>query len=523
MTRTQALARRTAGTLDPNCVVVVTDGPTIGTPGNTSPTEIELQPVTASDLGTAALVHTAFDNVAWSGLYDIDRGAAGTIYQLADSSNNFAEDEDENAPTVHTQFPWHRGGDNLNGNRVDSSVLIGWDVAEGEITDNTIQGSTVDLEGMTGTISVFRRNEIHHSSVIQIVSNQATVLQNEISRSSVVCQSGAQFGFLDNTMKAASVVSVDTATTGRVSVSECNFSDSYRVRVAGYTNTGVTGCNISQNMFTAANESSLHDMQCSGSAQIRVVSNDIRAGLIELSGSGQTDIDVSTMSGMTIQKHGSSSGPLNIQGSQLTNATMIIGATNNAVGNSVHRSIIRGGTFTLQGPVSGGGANSFADTTMLNMDVAVSTLATAGVFVQAGVYSRGQINQSRTAGTGSLILTDCTMVGDDNSVSDHGSSDTGQSVQLDCVNMTASVVDISVLAAGRTGPLVLTHTDMMDSVLILSGLTGSKRVSGGRMLRSNLTNAGFSLAGFSLDGMAKTLTADQTNRAGSVAFDNYNT
>lgn len=176
MTRAQALARRAAGTLQENCVVVITDGPVIGTAGNTSPTEVELNPSGPSELGLTARVHTTFDNSAWFGSYDIDLGG-GTITQLTDDFGNFVKDLDSGAPTVHAQFPWHLGGANLRDNFVEDSTLTGWDTQVGAITNNVIVESSIDLTGKTaGTInrSIFTGGTIAASGIFSANRTQFT-------------------------------------------------------------------------------------------------------------------------------------------------------------------------------------------------------------------------------------------------------------------------------------------------------------------------------------------------------------
>lgn len=174
MTRAQAIALRAASGLVENCVVVITDAPVIGTAGNTSPTEIELQPQSPTDLGMAALVHTTFDGAAWTGRYDIDLGA-GTITELTDGFGNTVKDVDANAPTVQTQFPWHLGSANLRDNYIEDSTLTGWDTQVGAIRNNTILESSIDLTGKTaGTIdrSTFTGGTVAVSGVFSAIRTQ---------------------------------------------------------------------------------------------------------------------------------------------------------------------------------------------------------------------------------------------------------------------------------------------------------------------------------------------------------------
>lgn len=154
MTRAAALALRAAGGLRENCVVVlITDTPVIGNAGNTSVTEIELNPVSPTEFGTTARVHTTFAASAWKGVYDIDLGTAGSITELTDDFGNTAKDIDADSPTVHTQVPWHLGGlgpfpapifrDNL----FEDAVLTGWDTlpASPNITGNIVKNTSLEV------------------------------------------------------------------------------------------------------------------------------------------------------------------------------------------------------------------------------------------------------------------------------------------------------------------------------------------------------------------------------------------
>lgn len=171
MTRAAAIALRTAGLLRENCVVVLVDGPTIGTPGNTSPTEIELNPVSPTELGLTARVHTTFDDSAWAGTYDIDLGVAGSITRLTDSSQNTVVDFDADSPTVHTQFPWHLGTllgvGRWRDNYVEDTTIISPDdsALPHFVQDNRFVNTTVDFTGwVTGSMTdmFIRGGGTHH-------------------------------------------------------------------------------------------------------------------------------------------------------------------------------------------------------------------------------------------------------------------------------------------------------------------------------------------------------------------------
>lgn len=206
MTRAAAIALRTAGSLKENCVVVITDGPVIGTAGNTSPTEIELNPVSPTELGTTARVHTTFAASAWHGVYDIDLGTAGSITELTDDWGNTAKDIDADSATVHTQFPWHLGSTTFRDNYVEDSVLTGWDVAT-FVTNNRVIESTFDLTGKTS----------------------GTVNESEVIASTVK-SGGAFFSFNQNKARASTLDFGAGVATGTVSITRCDLDSAVVTR-----------------------------------------------------------------------------------------------------------------------------------------------------------------------------------------------------------------------------------------------------------------------------------------------------
>lgn len=520
MTRADALARRTAGTLDPNCVVVITDGPVIGTAGNTSSTQIELQPVTPTDLGRAALVHTTFDNVAFIGNYNIDDGPNGSLNALTDHWNNTVRDEDAGAPTVHTQFPYHLSGPTLRDNVVDDCVLTGWAALPNpDIRDNNLSESTVDLTGAT-TLARLVDNTVHRS----VLTSHAlqTVIESNTLTATTVTHLGTGspgFGCTQNTFTGGEFIA-DAATTAQLTLSDNvvgGTDNGYRIHVTGKTGAAVAiQGNRMSGRSTAAQE-----LTCQGTGEITVEANDVSAGVISLNGSGDSVVSSSTLAGATLTKAAGSSGPLTVTGNQFTNATLTVGAANAAVDNAVSNSVIRGGTFNLLGPVAGGGRNDLVATTVLDLTVNVAATATAGVRLDGGVYNRGVVNQNRTAGTGSLSLLDCATLGALSSVTDNGTVDPGGfAVELQRVSLTDTAVSVGNLDAGRTLAPVLAYVDALHSAVNMTGLPGGF-IGDGRMLFSTLTNAGFELHTFTMDGATKTLTASQSGRAASVAFDNF--
>lgn len=529
MTRAEALALRAASALNPNCVVVITDGPVIGTPGNTSPTQIELNPVAPDDLGRDARVHTTFDNTAFSGLYNVDDGAAGSINSLTDHWNNRISDEDTDAPTVHTQFPYHLSGTNLRDNEINDSTLTGWDTAlaaGGRANDNMIRNSTVDLTNRSGATSFFDQNEIESSTV---VANTPTsfIRQNQITGGLVrhLGTSAASFSYQNNVMLTGTV-NVDAATTAQVTINNNVFggtSGGYRIAIANRTAGLVT---ISGNRLFN-NSGGAQDLLVDGpSGTVTVSSNQISAGSINaLAGSGGNPFSItnSELRGATVTKAAGCLAPSSITNSKLSNCTITYGAANNASTNLVQQCDIRSGQLQLLGPVATTGRNDFQFLDADSLLVTVAATATGGVNVNGGYFniSNPGIQQNRTAGGSALAFYNCDLRGGVQ-VIDNGTTDPGAPVENSFNRCRFTDVTVNVgNMSGRTINTIAQQLDCMGSTLTISGLGTNKFLDKGRMLGATLDNAGFQVQTFELTGMIKTLTADQTNRLGNPSFDNF--
>lgn len=522
-TRAALIALRDSGGLRPECHYRSV-GPTIGTAGNTSATTIEQHAVSANVLSEEAKVFTSFNAVlGWEGSYDIDAGTAGTIYRLRDEWNNLAEDEDPNAPTVHTQVPWHRGGPDFGGNNFDTASLPGWATAVGTLTDNDIAGSTVNLTGMTTFVTgQFRRNRISNGSTVTVVSDQTTFIQNTIRNSFVNCQSGTQFGFLNNDLQAASLVTVDAATTGHVAISDNVMDNSYRLSVLGYVNTTPASLGSISGNRMVGKATGVDDLRISGPAEVRVYANDLLGGSLFINGSGTTFIDNCTLNNLNVVKDTASSGPLEIMSTQMADTSMTIGAANAGSTNSFTGCEVRNGSFTFNGPTLGGALNAFIGVDMNNLIMTVAATATAGIAINNGRYNGGTITQNRTAGDSSLHLLDCSMLGIGCSVTDNGTSDPSDPVAVYSSELIDSDIVFGDMGVRNPQPApAVERVSLTASLISVSGLAASTAISRGRMLGANLNNAGFAVDLFTLDGLNKTMGANQAQRAGSVAFDNW--
>lgn len=253
MTRAQALALRTAGTLKENCVVVITDGPTIGTAGNTSVTEIELNPVSPTELGLTARVHTTFDDSAWAGLYDIDLGVAGSITELTDSSGNKAKDIDADSPTVHTQMPWHLGtrlGGIWRDNYVEDSVLTAADIitAPRIFQNNKFINTTFDFTNWVS--GIFQNSEVIGTSLAPNIRSISGTFVNIL-----------ESHIIDSTINAV----------GEITMSRSHIENSIIQNLAGTANSAFNFSNANLISATITNN---------GDGRVLVTDGEIRNGVI---------------------------------------------------------------------------------------------------------------------------------------------------------------------------------------------------------------------------------------------------
>jgi hypothetical protein len=519
MTHAEAVALRDANGLDPRCQIVITDGPVIGTPGNTSPTQIELNPAGPGDIGRTARIHTNFDNVAFAGLYNIDGSAAGgDINHLVDHWNNEVSDEDAGAPTVHTQFPYHLSGPNLRDNKVNDCTLTGWDTIPAGVViwDNDLLESGVNLTGMGA--GQFLRNQVVGSQVV-ISSPNVLFTSNDIRNSPVTYAGTAALSqsFQGNEVLSGSF-EVTAATTGRVTAAR---------NVIGGTGTlgfrtlvdGATGAStISGNRMFNQSTDPVAELLIGGNGA-SVTGNELAAPVIKLDGSGSKIITASKLLGTAVTKDPASTGALSINSSEMGTATVVIGPANAATTNSFLQCKLNEGVVTLNGPVAGG-RNDFFNCHANILGVTVSATATAGVGIDGGYISRMTFNQNRTAGTGSTSLNDCDVRGF-TTITDNGTVDPGQTLALNRCHLRDTIVDIGSLAARSPSGTIVQQLDAIGSTLNISGLGASGIIDSGRMTKSTLTNAGFSAQTFQMQGATKTLTADNLNVMADPSFDNF--
>jgi hypothetical protein len=329
MTRADLLALRAAFGLRTGCHYIITDGPVIGTAGNTSPTQIELHAVSSIELGQEAKVHTEFDDTAWTGFYDIDLGTAGSLVYLVDPWNNRVSDPDADSPTVHTQFPWHAGGNNLRDNQINDAGLTAWGAAinaGGSIVDNEIRNSFVNLTGRTGGTSTFNNNRLS-GAVVTLNTATSFFAQNNIDAGTVshVGTGAGSFSFQNNTMLTGTF-SVDATTTSLVTANNNVFGGTaggFRVQVTGKT-TGT--CIFSGNRAFNTGGGS-QEVLLQGASNISVTSNTLNGTNISLDGAGNSQVEDNLIANATVTKGATVAGPVTMSGCDIGGGTVTFTGT----------------------------------------------------------------------------------------------------------------------------------------------------------------------------------------------------
>lgn len=483
ITAAAAVALRNAGGLDVRCHYFV-QGPTIGTPGNTSPTIVELHAVTPSSFGKEAKVQQTFNpEGAFIASYDPDADTAngGTLNEILDHWGNRLTDEDAgNAAThtVHNQWPYHLSGPLLRDNIADDTDLPGlaaFVAAGGEFRDNELRETSVDLTGVTSPgpapASFFRRNLINSGS---FTAHVPTVYVNNNSlNSAVISHLGASadsFSFQNNTMLSGSVT-VDAATTSQVTINSNimgGTTTGYRINITNKTTSLVI---ISGNRLYNVSGGT-YELQASGTGQVNMTGCEVVAGQITLNGPGNATLTNCDLNSQTITHTGSG----------LLSLTRLMG---------------RGSTITH----GGGGSLSGVDTAMLSGAVVRTLAGQAGsVTMSTSQFRRGYVVEVAATSTAAVTLANSIFSG-------HTSHASGLDMQVDGSG-TRAFQDSEVVA----------HFNQVGLVLVGGGVVtlGQKStIHSGRLVRDPATTATLSLAQSKLTG---TLQQDAGATGGSLTL-----
>lgn len=500
MTRAAAQALAAGAGLKENCVVVITDGPTIGTAGNTSVTEIELNPVSATAFGQTARVFTTFSPDAWPGVYDITNN---TITELRDDFGNTAKDIDNGGATVETQFPWHLGGLLFRDNYVEDSTLIGWDTQVGILSNNRVINSVINLTGKTG----------------------GTVLDNVFQGTGVVLGAGGGSANVSRSQFYGAnpvTIHVNHTGAGQISYADSIQRDGFLVAASGAGLLTVSNSTL-QNHGTAP-----ADIQHAGGGSVSVLDSvvtgrgdaspaiDYQAGA-----TGGVSITRSQYNGSRMTKTAGSTGVVTVTGSEITDATITIGAANAATTNTFQNVIVQQSVFSLLGPLAGGRNDFTVGAFIRGSAVNVAATATAGVAMTGGEYDAATVNQNRTAGTQSMTLFSCDVRGF-STITDNGTTDPTQGLLLNRIKTTDAAVNVGNIAVKTAPGTILQQCDFTGATINVTGLAAAAFLNRVRVYGGALTNAGFDGSDLIIDGsFIKTMGAAQLNRLCNKSFDDW--
>lgn len=357
MTYVQALALRAASGLRVGCPVIITDGPVIGTAGNTSVCRVELQPVSATEWGVEAKIDTTFASSggeAWFGLYNVDRGTKGAIYELRDLWGNVVKDADTDAPTVHTQFPWHLSSATVRDNVIEDCVLTGLVTpltAGAGFSENVLKNSTVVMTGVTNATSRFDRN-VMLSSTFTMNPSTVFVNDNQLTQA-VVSHAGAgagSFSFQNNVILTGTV-NADAATTSQLTMNNNVFGGTaggFRVQLTGKT----TGLTIFSGNRAFNQGGGAQDLLLQGTGTVDVTGNSLNTVNLSFAGAGATSVRDSQLTSATLTKGAAVSGPVSVLGSIIAGTSITFTGTG-AGGSVISQCATEGGTITMNTTSSG--------------------------------------------------------------------------------------------------------------------------------------------------------------------------
>lgn len=384
MTRAAAIALRNASGLSENCIVVVTDGPVIGTAGNTSATEIELHPVSASEFSTAATVNTTFGTSAnsWTCTYDIDLGTAGTLLEIRDNQGNVVRSTAADAPTVQAQFPWHLTvSGQVQNNYVEQSTLTGW----GSIT-TTVRG-----------------NQISRNSTVALTGNWGIVTDNRIENGtlSLLHTAGGTRTFTGNTIRGGASFGTVAGATGSWTVTDSDFLDGYVVQGAATSTSTVTidGCRFENHGATGVDTlidlsgtRSLNNIRCVAPGTVQQLT---------LTGAGPavTLTDSDFVDGRVVMATTATRG-LTVSGSAVR-STVVTQNRTGGTGVDTISNCTLSGAVTLSGATDPGGAQTVLTSSRVSEGASLALTNPAG---SGGVVVTGTVIDSGAVVSGSATV-----------------------------------------------------------------------------------------------------------------------
>lgn len=395
MTRATLLALRSAGQLRTECPYTITDhvqGRLV------AGTLITLRAVAANELSEAVDVNTTYDNEAWSGIYDLDRGI---VLELTDNRGNVARGI--NGSEV-SNFDW--GNTRFTNVLVDNSTLtVTYGSTGGAIFNVEIKsGSNVNLTGFTGTLNHFE---------VEIVSNVNLTNANGIWRYGKVIENstlnaagytGGGDSYYFEISDASNVNVANTAAAVNFRTSNLHAATVIATGLAATTG-GVTllGCNIWQSTITKG-------ATTSGATNLTRLDMRSTSQVNHTTGStfSVTNTEVTASSNITQSAAGDLLATTTVASSTISHQSGINNFSTSAVNITRLHAVMNG---AVQKDFGSGGGFTVNDTTVSSQGyVRKLAASTAGALsLSACEFTQGGFAQ--TAGTGNLTMAQCAFQG----------------------------------------------------------------------------------------------------------------
>ena len=384
MTRASLIALRDASGLSKDCDYVITDhiqGRLV------AGTQIHLQAVSANELSENVSVNTTYDNEAWAGIYDIDRGL---VLELHDNRNNVAKGFNG---TEVSNFDW--GNTNITNTIVSNAT---WTPTYGStriVNDLTVRagGVLTTTNWVGGSITGGTVIEGFGTNVNMTNAN-VSLLVGRFSDATTFNLSGFTAG----------------STINRYNLNSCNFNFSNSTSAVSlsivtaigstFNHIGVTTGTVTGSNVTMSNTSSIAHNNGAGNLSLNRVNFGEQGNITHSSGIIALS-DYNILGGAYLQQTGAgnislSSGEMVGQSNIINQSTVNFNGTRyNAYANGIANANAGAtGTITLTGTTNNSGQIvKTATSTAGNMSITTSTLGNTAIIQSSGT---GNISVSDT-------------------------------------------------------------------------------------------------------------------------------
>jgi hypothetical protein len=395
MTRAALIALRNASGLTKDCDYVVTDhvqGRLV------AGTQIHLQAVSANKLSENVSVNTTYDNEAWAGIYDLDRGI---VLELHDNRNNVARGANG---TEVSNFDW--GNTNITSTTVDSATWTHTIGSPRIVSDLTVKA------GATLTTTGWVAGSITGGTLIEGFGTNVNMTNANVS---ILAGSFSNI----TSLNMASFTAGSTISRFRLSSCAFNFSNSTSpvnlaiVTAVGSTlnHVGVTTGAITGTNLTMSNTSVISHNAGAGNMSLNRADLVNQANLTHSAGTLSVT-DYSLSDGANIQQTGTgntsvNSGFMDGQASIVNNsASSVIATRYTATSNgSVNIQAGAAGTVTLTGTTNNSGSILKNGTSTAGNLTITTTVLTNTALVQQTGTGNVNISDSEISSNSRVTLT----------------------------------------------------------------------------------------------------------------------